>query len=411
MPDTNNTYTFKRLNDSVIILSPDGTQISDNDFANLLMKQNVVGCYACNQYVNADSVKSFTYNDGTVSFCAGCAVRHILQCSHCDCLGTRRTNLNEYSIGPESSHRVALLCGECVNNYYGQCNQCGYNFESSQLIPHEGRKYCVPCGNRRFPKCKYCDNRHVGREICRCGKTKSKDSYLPNIYFSTELEIIDPDRESTTIWSNVHDGSLSGGGVEYLSGPMVGSMAVDEISEECSKLSGFVDDTCGFHIHIDFGENSEDDVKKYAAACQRLEAFAFDIVRGNRKDSRFCKRYGNMFLSNLLKMKLDHLIYQTSSERDLMLLKKQKYQDSRYHWFNLHSYYFRGTVEMRQHHGTKDPATVLRWAELWLKVADWSKKQEIGDISNMSAGQIITSVGLRSDTIDYFNNKKLCFQL
>lgn len=401
---------FKRKENGQLVITLNGEPIDTDILANLVREKKICACSCCDTYIDTKAASKIVHNNNTYFSCRKCSSRYGGECFKCEEQGNVKINLSSYTLGPENSPREIRLCSNCANNAYSQCNRCGYLFDIDTLILHEGRRFCDGCAGRQFPKCKYCDKRHLGKNICRCKKNNS-DSFLPGRYFSTELEIVDMRRESTTKWHSVNDSSISSGGIEYLSGPMVGKFAVDEIYEECGKLGGFVDDTCGFHIHLDFGDESEENVRKYAIACQKLESFAFSIVKNNRKDSRYCKKYTSYFLESLVDQSkdLDEVVYNSSNERQLTEWKRQKYQEMRYHWYNLHSFFFRGTIEMRQHHGTMSPDVILRWAELWLKVADWSSKNAIDNVINSNEQKIIESIGLRSDTLEYFNNKKLCF--
>lgn len=401
---------FKRKDNGQLTVTVNGSAVSVDELAELIQARKICVCSCCDTYLDTNAATELKHNNTSYFSCKKCTQRYGAACAKCEKIGNTRINLQHYTLGPENSPRETNLCSSCANDCYSTCHRCGYLFDLDGLVSHEGRKFCDGCAARQFPKCKYCDKHHLGKNICRCQKNNS-NSYLPGRYFSTELEIVDIRRESTTKWQSVSDSSISSGGVEYLSGPMVGKFAVDEIYEECGKLGGFVDDTCGFHIHLDFGDEDELNVRKYAIACQKLESFAFSIVKNNRKESRYCKRYPSYFLDALVNQdnSLDTAVYNSSNERQITEWKRQKYQEMRYHWYNLHSFFFRGTIEMRQHHGTKSPDVILRWAELWLKVADWSNKTNIDDVISSNEKKIIESIGLRSDTLEYFNNKKLCF--
>lgn len=400
-------FTFFQSDDGNVLIRNGDTVIPDSDYIEMLCGNppQARQCITCNSSGTPDEFVVVQHDNREYSICLLCIRKDGSHCQSCGQIGSRKVNLTEYSGGEDSY----VLCPDCYTNRYKVCRRCCGVFLSENTVLADNSYYCFSCASRTFPKCKYCNNRHIGKNICRCGKTRPK-SFLTDRYFSTEIEIVDPNSESRpNRWTSVSDSSISPGGIEYLSGPMVGSNAVDEIIEECSLLGGFVDDTCGFHLHLDFGEESQEDVKKFAAACSVLQNLAFDIVKPNRKDSRYCKPYGADFIDTLLNLPLEETLYNTDNPTHIENCKRNKYHESRYHWLNLHSYYFRGTIEMRQHHGTKNPVTIINWAELWLKVAEWSKNKTLSEIRSASADKIITGCGLRSTTLDYFNNKKLSF--
>lgn len=382
-----------------------GTRLfTDSEMTVLLNRNEVCSCTQCASIADTQECVTFEHDGGPYSICNPCFTQVGTHCAMCRCPGTLTINLRNY----DTRTGQMVLCQECYRTNYVNCCRCNSAMMASEGYQHEGRYYCTQCATEHFPKCKYCDNRHLGRNICRCGHDKDT-GYLTNRYFSVELEVIDPEGSSNTEWKTVHDGSLSEGGREFLSGPMVGKAAIAEVEAECEKIHGFIDQSCGFHIHLDFGQETDEDVKKFAAACFVMQKFAFEVVTSNRASSRYCKPQSINFSDKLKHYPLDQAIYGTSSTRDLNNLKRHKYHDSRYHWFNLHSYFFRGTIEIRQHHGTKDADTILRWAELWLKIADWSKKNSLEKIQNSTEKEILNECGLREDTAIYFSGKKLMY--
>lgn len=391
--------------DGEYCLTYDGQVIPDNEVESLTETGAVRVCYHCATIGYAAEFTSFQNDSEEVSFCNPCASEYCTTCEECDTFGSISVNLANYDIARERTKR---LCRACYERNYARCHSCGITESRNTIIEHEGRFWCTSCGEDKFPKCKYCSNRHLGKRICRCHKDRPT-GFLTNRYFSVEVELIDPQSESTTSWKNVHDGSLSSGGKEFISGPLIGEKAIEEITAECSKMGGYIDQSCGLHLHLDFGEDSPDDVVKFAAACQVLEPFAFSVVTRNRDSSRFCKKYDKTFVKRLKDLPLDIAIYDTTNSSELNRAKTHKYHQSRYHWCNLHSFYFRGTVEIRHHHGTKDAASILRWAELWLKVAEWSKTKDYDSIMKCSPEQIIGDCGLRQDTQEYLSNKKLIY--
>lgn len=399
-------FSIDVIDGETVVIRNGENIISDSDYVSMLCSNppQARQCVTCQRSGTPDEFFVLELGNREYSVCSVCNNTHGAECEGCCQRGSLRLNLTEYRLGDDTN----ILCAECYNNKCSQCRRCCENFLNEDMVIAERGKYCVPCSNAVFPRCKYCDKRHIDKNICRCGKVKPS-GFLTNRYFSTEIEIVDPNRESTTSWASVGDSSISEGGIEYLSGPMVGKNAIDEIFSECQRLGGFIDDSCGFHLHIDFGEETEETVKKFSAACGVLENLAFDFVKPNRKTSKYCKPCGAAFINNLLNLPLDKAIYDTDDLSRIEYCKKNKYHESRYHWLNLHSYFYRGTIEIRQHHGTKNPQVIANWAELWLKIAEWSKQQSIRDIRSASADKIMSGCGLRSQTLSYFNNKKLSF--
>lgn len=66
------------------------------------------------------------------------------------------------------------------------------------------------------------------------------------------------------------------------------------------------------------------------------------------------------------------ILYQHLMDR-LRVLKGDKSHGSRYNALNLHSYYYRGTLEFRHHHGTINANTMTYWPLICGSIVEWAK--------------------------------------
>lgn len=73
--------------------------------------------------------------------------------------------------------------------------------------------------------------------------------------------------------------------------------------------------------------------------------------------------------------------------------KQGKYHESRYNGLNLHSYWHRGTVEFRHHHGTTDPEKITNWGIFVGSIVDYCKNRDEADMANILALSPRESVG------------------
>lgn len=100
-----------------------------------------------------------------------------------------------------------------------------------------------------------------------------------------------------------------------------------------------------------------------------------------------------------------------NSKRNIAYKKKQKYDDSRYYGLNLHSLFYRGTIEIRYHHGTLNCEKILNWINLHAKMIDWAIKKNycyVADLCRMSmrSNDIMKSVELFANSLELSQEEK-----
>jgi hypothetical protein len=92
------------------------------------------------------------------------------------------------------------------------------------------------------------------------------------------------------------------------------------------------------------------------------------------------------------KQGLHRLLYRNKVKRAIANAKKDKHGGIRYNALNLHSHFFRRSVEFRHHHGTKGPVTIYNWALIcgWL----------VENAYRMSEKQIYTRIRGASSSLE-----------
>lgn len=214
-------------------------------------------------------------------------------------------------------------------------------------------------------------------------------------YLAVELEIakIDP-RKAREVESMaddwelaiVEDGSLPNTGFEINSRPAQGDefcKQAEEIGAALKAARAEVSAACGYHVHIDARDFSHWDLRKLVKLYARVEDALFSLVSPSRQDNHYCEKCGPDMAEKLAnKSPRDRLaVYRSVYGRNGKIRKGEiegkkhdKYNSVRYAALNLHSWFYRGTVECRLHHGTADPKKVICWALLWAGILDYCKK-------------------------------------
>lgn len=369
-------------------------------------KKNVEYCSSCDEPCDKHDLTSLEDGDDV---CGSCLDSSYFKCVCCDIYKKNRDSNNTDD---------GLVCDGCYENYCS-CYSCGYTSHEDNMFSVDDECYCQSCYDDMIccdncgsytsspidtddgvlcPSCSKVDARPELPPMCNGG-------YLGTRCFGIELEF-DNVYENKSSWKQVGDGSLSSSGGEFLSGPLRGEDGINNVNTNVKKIKGNIRRNCGFHLHIDMTSEEMSNVKNVVMTAIGMEDYIFSLVSKSRRDNRYCMKLKDR-LSDLINSNLDNWTYYEGYNKNITA---DKYNDKRYEWINSHSYFYRGTLEIRVHQGTGNPEKVLRWAELWLKIADWAIKQEpnfirMHCISPDFTQRVLSSIGLRDSTKEYFNHR------
>ena len=240
------------------------------------------------------------------------------------------------------------------------------------------------------------------------GRTYPPESPFARLV-SVEIEAIASDHMTATPkavrkWNGsiVKDGSLNEGGFEINVSPASGDMLVGEFKEICAALDSDdakVDDSCGLHCHVDATDMSWWTIRQLVRLYAKLEDALFSIVDPRRRfppadgGKHYCAPCGTHFLRALdspkstkdLTNKTHTLLYNTVGAVAIRR-SHDKYQGSRYYALNLHSWLYRGTVELRMHHGTVDFDDCFNWALLCTSLVETAKNLKHDELRSWPIG-------------------------
>jgi len=332
-------------------------------------------CHAC----RAILLKKFSATDGNNYYCNLCFSTLFFTCYNCECLFSLRTNLRH-----RLAQRTGSFCDDCYNSLLddeGDAIQC-YVCHNSTVKP-----YCNLC--ERY----FCDNciQFHSHETNFIGGTKNGEIITVPRFVGLEIEVEKGDIKK--LWKSLektnqltHDGSLDREtGVEILTPPCsldVLEKQVNKVCEVLIKSDYKATMSCGLHVHID-GRKIVKDSKKIVQLVQTIyavEDMLFSMIPPSRWTSKYCQRLSEFYQFKNFdgKAKIDALEsvwYNTKNNRIKEERKRHKYDDTRYAGFNLHSLFFRGTVEFRYHSSTINSNKILAWVEILLKIFNYAMER------------------------------------
>ncbi len=295
--------------------------------------ENCCECHTCSR----SRCSRIVSNDEWCSDCERC--HNCCECQHC-------TNCGD---------AVECTCSECdCCDGCCSCDESGANFKKRPVQFHASESFDTNA-SRRFAsvelECSECDS--FGEIDATCDK-----------------------------WSHsvVEDGSLPNSGFEVNTSPANGDRLLGIIEDLCNALKedgAEVGTTCGYHVHVDARDFTHADVLRLIQIYARVEEGLFSVVAKSRRDNQYCCKCGSDYLDRVesgssVTDKAEKAAYGKNST-DVEERRKNKYDIARYAALNLHSWFFRGTIECRMHSGTTKAGNVKAWAQLWIAILDYAK--------------------------------------
>lgn len=148
---------------------------------------------------------------------------------------------------------------------------------------------------------------------------------------------------------------------------------IQEIIRALRKGGAKVNPSCGIHIHIDGANHTAKSLKNLVFTFRAKEGLIFKAVGTQRSRlDRWCRPINDELIDNIKKMpkvtddKLRETWYNTYAPGDY---QGAHYNRSRYHALNLHSMWYRGTVEFRLFEATLHAGEVRAYINLCLAMS------------------------------------------
>lgn len=318
------------------------------------------------------------------------------------------------------------LCSECGSKHVrARCSRCGHCKRSGECtcarrpaainVPEHAMHAVEPGDIMRFKSAML--STQVDVDVLQ--RPVSIEVELANWTGKHELETT----SATGHASRHRDGSVHGANpTELIMGPLMPHQlgpALDNYAAWATKVRASVNSTCGLHVHVGTQDLDGWSLRRLVQLWRVLEPSWYNLTTPDRLSNKFCyawppevwKRVDSLHLDNLsepgdIKLAVGAAIYAITppkvwdgSTRRLLSQGVAKWANtphgsgsqprvySRYYGLNLHSHYYRGTVEFRMHHGTADPGRIAGWTAWcgWLvEMASRLGDSEVAQITNVN---------------------------
>ena len=357
-------------------------------------------------------------SDCTCWTCQGCHKKRFGDVSRCECCECcERCCECSYCDG----------CGPYNPDYRGRCrseiqncNRCGN---------------CCDCNNEEEEEEEEEEGPRVSQRL-RIEKPTNLLGYTENKLrrpVSVEVEYTDVEqvRDDLRKWAIktgaglVGDSSISGPrGTEVNTNPAAGNIflqRMDELGEIVKDCDH--DNSCGMHVHVDASDYSQWDLRKLIMLWAGVESTMYELIARQRWGNTYCmvssRRYVRALLSDdTIEVagdeeeegqetpekvgkslnpahswgeRIAQAVYE-SHGRDIYDRrgegKRHKYDHSRYHGLNLHSYFFRKTIEVRLFESTTSVETLKNWPLVCGNIIDFASRSTERTIMDMLRSEV-----------------------
>ena len=211
-----------------------------------------------------------------------------------------------------------------------------------------------------------------GIEVEMTGISRTHAARLVREYFDRgsydDYEALDDDERA---WKFVHDGSIDGGYQTEMVSPICTYEDIETVQDIVRLLKdhgAVTNNSCGIHIHVDGQKHNFKTVKNIINIIASKENYIYKALavipaRENRYAMRMPDRLKGADFKSLegaKKIWYGQSYYET---RDL-----DHYDGSRYYALNLHSMWYRGTIEFRLFNGTLHAGKIKAYIQFCMAI-------------------------------------------
>lgn len=259
----------------------------------------------------------------------------------------------------------------------------------------------------RYPMLRYFANRPFGVEIETFGlkysiaagdrqiippykiTSRAADgTLLPQVFQQQGLTLngFSPDEPQYEAWSFVLDDSIKGaGGSELVSPILSGLKGLAQVYDALLILQEFpeiqVNETCGFHVHhgVDPEKFGDPQLFQLLRIISIFEGYIYCLLPEERRQAETCRPLEidlYEWYRNNTRMQtpvVQKLWYSPENLDDPQVPRHRKIHPTRYHGLNLHSYWYRNTIEFRYFPSVIDtPEELMQWIIFTQFLVEWS---------------------------------------
>lgn len=340
-----------------------------------MLKPNMVHCDKCTNLFPEvlDNISQYVrYN--SKNYCPSCAKELLDICYGCGEL--LETSYGYYADGN-------IYHGSCFTEQYFDCDGCNGTFcrDETEERYHEDSDslYCSECfHDLNFNNASYFSTTSLNLNNTTFKHLRNKRC------FGIELEIDAnnlpyKDIRSLNCFGSKYDGSLKKGS-EFYSPILQGDKGYDAIKTLCSMVGKVdVSSHAGYHLHLDGRNLRYKEVQKIWLLYRIFEGTLLAMLPDSRQVNGYC-RQSCIHIDEIYSCdygELENLWYsQTNDDYD----RYEQHHETRYLGFNLHSYFYQNTIEIRYHSGTVNFEKIINWIKINQAITTYALNHTLDEI-------------------------------
>ncbi len=295
--------------------------------------------------------------------CPRCKDEHTLTCESC----------GEVIWDDQGNEvRQHWYCNPCFRGYFTFCNSCEEPIDNQEIIRlPNGRHICPDCFSDEYTYCTSCDRilrnddaiyMNDGNDGPYCSNCQPIYSFTPSATYDKNrftrkvgFEIEFASRRTpaiNTLGKLHHDGSL-GNFAEFRRPHEFSSFifngdrlleVIDLVADELHRCDPEVNNTCGFHVHLDVMEMNDVQKRNIREWWRIFEDTFMAMTAESRRRNQYCRRVKNA--------------------------SEYNWRHDRYSTLNIAAFEKYGTYEFRLHQGTLDKDKIRNWIMLLLSFVE-----------------------------------------
>lgn len=151
---------------------------------------------------------------------------------------------------------------------------------------------------------------------------------------------------------------------------------IQEIVRQLRHAGAKVNGSCGIHVHVDASNHTPQTLRNIVNIMASKEDLLYKTLKIKVAREHYCKKTDTRFLDDVNRQRpttmnqLEHLWYNGESGR------YQHYNRTRYHGLNLHSVFYKGTIEFRLFNSTLHAGEVKSYIQLCLAISNQALHQK-----------------------------------
>ena len=153
--------------------------------------------------------------------------------------------------------------------------------------------------------------------------------------------------------------------------------SLQKILRKLRKSGAVVNESCGIHVHIDAGPHTPKTLKNIVNIIAAKEDLLYKALKIHVRREDYCKKTDTDFLDRINRRgpaSMDDIRLQWY--RGYVGNEHARYHDSRYQGLNLHSVFYRGTIEFRLFNSTLHAGELKTYIQICLAISHQALNQQ-----------------------------------